>query len=77
VSYEGNFHISGLENPVYPKLGGVVLELKFTNRFPNWMRQMVGIFDLERTSVAKYVSCTRTLAGGWIQFGRVPRKVRT
>ena len=36
---------------------GVVLELKFTDRFPNWMRQMVQTYNLFRTSMAKYVTC--------------------
>jgi len=47
---------------LYPKVKGIVLELKFTDRFPNWMRQMVEIFDLQRVSMAKYVSCVECLA---------------
>ena len=42
-------------------LAGTVLELKFTERFPNWMLRMVRMFDLERTSVAKYVTCATRL----------------
>ena len=38
-------------------IAGVVLELKFTERFPKWMRRMVQTFNLERTSMAKYVAC--------------------
>lgn len=37
--------------------GGVVLELKFTDRCPNWMRDLVRIFNLHRCSLAKYVKC--------------------
>jgi hypothetical protein len=33
----------------------VVLELKFTGRFPNWMREMVEFFELRQGSAAKYV----------------------
>lgn len=33
----------------------VVLELKFTGRFPNWMRELVEVFDLRPCSAAKYV----------------------
>ena len=40
-----------------PGVEGVVLELKFTERFPKWMRQMVRTFNLERASMAKYVVC--------------------
>lgn len=32
----------------------VVLELKFTSRFPNWFGHLVQAFDLERRSAAKY-----------------------
>jgi hypothetical protein len=42
-------------------VGNVILELKFTNRFPIWLRHMVRIFSLERISVAKYVSCAQAL----------------
>ena len=37
---------------VFPEF--VVLELKFTDRFPNWMREMVRVFDLMQFSSAKY-----------------------
>ncbi|MCC5789688.1 MAG: polyphosphate polymerase domain-containing protein [Opitutales bacterium] len=33
----------------------VVLELKFTGRFPQWMQEMVRVFQLRQTSAAKYV----------------------
>jgi len=35
----------------------VTLELKFTDRFPHWMRDVVHAFNLERRSVPKYVEC--------------------
>ncbi|HSU54666.1 MAG TPA: polyphosphate polymerase domain-containing protein [Candidatus Dormibacteraeota bacterium] len=37
---------------VFPEF--VVLELKFTERFPNWMRDMVRTFNLMQFSSAKY-----------------------
>ena len=40
-----------------PRLGGIILELKFTDRFPSWMTEMVEIFNLERTRMPKYVTC--------------------
>jgi hypothetical protein len=43
---------------VNPPTEGVVLELKFDNRFPIWMRQLVQSCNLFRTSMAKYVACT-------------------
>jgi hypothetical protein len=36
---------------------GVVLELKFTDRFPNWMHELTQLFELRRGSMPKYVEC--------------------
>lgn len=33
----------------------VVLELKFTNRFPDWFRELVRVFGLRQCGAAKYV----------------------
>jgi hypothetical protein len=33
----------------------VILELKFTDRFPEWFRHLVAVFGLQRGSAAKYV----------------------
>ena len=40
---------------------GVVLELKFVNRFPNWMRELVQVFHLQRCAMPKYVRCVTAL----------------
>ena len=34
-----------------------ILEVKFTNLYPSWIGKMVQEFQLERTSVPKYVLC--------------------
>jgi hypothetical protein len=44
-----------------PTIEQVVLELKFTNRFPTWMRDLVQIFELQRCSVPKYVECVNAV----------------
>ncbi len=49
---------------VFPQF--VVLELKFTSRFPNWLRQMVRRFDLMQFSSAKYCEGVETV--GWHRF---------
>jgi hypothetical protein len=36
-------------------LEGVILEMKFTDRFPSWMSDMAEFFQLTRCSVPKYV----------------------
>ncbi|MGB2822015.1 MAG: polyphosphate polymerase domain-containing protein [Phycisphaerae bacterium] len=60
--FDGKF---GMSDPApeqaYPDIGGIVLELKFTDRFPNWLRQMVQAFHLHRVSMAKYVKCVEAL----------------
>ncbi len=36
--------------------GGVILEIKFTNRYPAWLSQMVKYFNLEARSISKFAS---------------------
>jgi hypothetical protein len=43
-----------IENPVMPWRGKVILELKFTGRYPNWFRELTQIFGVMQTGVAKY-----------------------
>jgi hypothetical protein len=43
-----------LVDPVKPFGHKVILELKFTGRFPNWFRDLVEAFDLMRGAAAKY-----------------------
>ena len=63
---EGGIYVPGtdLEIPKeskQPKLEGVVLELKFTDRRPNWMIELSDVFNLQKTSVPKYVMCVEAL----------------
>ncbi|OHB68388.1 MAG: hypothetical protein A2V70_00460 [Planctomycetes bacterium RBG_13_63_9] len=44
-----------------PDVGGVVLEMKFTDRFPTWMQEMVEQFNLQRRSVPKYNLCVKAM----------------
>jgi hypothetical protein len=56
------------------KIRGVVFELKFMDRFPQWMRELAWSFDLQRRSLAKYVHCVDALdirPGRWL--GSAPR----
>ncbi len=36
-------------------LDGTILEIKFTDRFPSWVAEMVGHFELQRRSIPKYI----------------------
>ncbi len=55
----------------YPATGNndkVILELKFTDRFAGWMRELVQEFNLQRISVPKYIHCINELGmkpGQW------------
>jgi SPX domain protein involved in polyphosphate accumulation len=35
-------------------VNGTVIEIKFTDRFPSWVRNLVQVFELQKLSVAKY-----------------------
>jgi hypothetical protein len=62
-AYTGTLSVADLERWARPEIGGVVLELKFTDRFPNWMHDLVQMFELQRVSVPKYVECVCVLDG--------------
>jgi hypothetical protein len=42
--------------------GKVVFELKFTNRFPNWMQDLVRTFNLTPGPFPKYLTCRDAIA---------------
>ncbi len=44
-----------LINPVLVFADEIVLELKFTNRFPDWFKELVRVFGLMQCGAAKYV----------------------
>jgi hypothetical protein len=46
----------------------VVLELKFSNRFPNWFRDLVRTFDLRPCGAAKYADGLSLLQGRQPQY---------
>ncbi len=44
-----------MDNPLIVFGKEVILELKFTDRFPNWFRELVRVFGLMQCGAAKYV----------------------
>jgi SPX domain protein involved in polyphosphate accumulation len=44
-----------MRNPRVTWGKAVILELKFTNRFPNWFAELVRVFNLRPSGAAKYV----------------------
>ena len=61
--YDDDLTVAGLQQWARPEIGGVVLELKFTDRFPQWMELLVETFNLRRVSVPKYVECVTLING--------------
>ncbi len=61
VPYCGEFRATDRDDWAFPTIPGVVLELKFTERFPVWMRNMTRVFNLQRGSMPKYVECVHKL----------------
>jgi hypothetical protein len=50
-------------HPIIVWGNAVVLELKFTNRFPNWFGELVRAFDLRQCGAAKYADGVTLLDG--------------
>ena len=63
MKFSGRFSTVDGDPWVRPDLDGVILELKFTDRFPRWMEELVRMFNLERVSLPKYVTCAEGLDG--------------
>jgi len=53
--------LTKMERPVLVWGKEIVLELKFTNRFPDWFRDLVRIFGLRQCGAAKYVDGVATM----------------
>lgn len=49
------------QSPVMPWRDAVILELKFTGRFPNWFGELARIFGIMQCGVAKYAEGVTTL----------------
>jgi SPX domain protein involved in polyphosphate accumulation len=57
-------HFDGSLNPQKwsdPRIDSVILELKFDDRYPLWMRDLAQACDLFRTKMGKYVQCTEMI----------------
>jgi len=49
----------------------LILEIKFTDVIPSWLRQLVQRFHLSRDSFAKYVNCVKALKRDGIRVGEL------
>jgi SPX domain protein involved in polyphosphate accumulation len=50
-----------MHEPRYSYRPYVILELKFTNRFPNWFKDLVRVFNVMQRGAAKYVSSIQAI----------------
>jgi hypothetical protein len=64
--------LAEVDNPVKPFGNKVVLELKFTGRFPDWFRELVHVFSLAQCSAAKYADGVAQLGEYRLQGANVP-----
>ena len=48
-----------MHSPVLTFPNQVILELKFTNRFPDWFRELVRVFNVMQCGAAKYCECVQ------------------
>lgn len=62
ADYEPTARLSTeMKKPVFPFGRDVILELKFTNHFPNWFRELVHVFGCMQCGAAKYVEGAENL----------------
>lgn len=64
--------------PLYPPrhglaadIPGIVLELKFTDRYPLWMQELVKTLNLWRVPMAKYLACLQKIGSPWMTLPQV------
>ena len=50
-----------MENPRRSFARAVILELKFTNRFPDWFKELVRVFHVMQCGAAKYVESIQAI----------------
>ncbi len=53
----------------------VILELKFTARYPNWFRDLVETFDCMQMGAAKYSEGITTKGEDWVQRACSPETI--
>ena len=61
-----------MRNPILVWGNAVVLELKFTDRYPNWFGDLVRQFELRQCGAAKYADGFTLLSGHLPQHHRMP-----
>jgi hypothetical protein len=71
----GRFHHAASLRPprqgLLANIPGIVLELKFTDRYPAWMQDLVKTLNLWRVPMAKYVHCLEKIGTPWLSLPHV------
>ena len=62
-----------MAKPLYVWGKAVVVELKFTNRFPEWFGELVRVFGLRQCGAAKYADGFALLEGKTLKHRNMPR----
>jgi len=62
-----------MHNPIRIWGNAVVLELKFTNRYPNWFGDLVREFNLQQCGAAKYADGVTLMSGHLPQHRHMPQ----
>ena len=66
-----------MEDPARSFVGNVILELKFTNRFPDWFRELVRSFHVMQCGAAKYVESVDNMGARKLRAQPVMQEVGT
>ncbi len=61
--------VTAMKKPVPIYADVCILELKFTNRFPDWFKDLVRSFNLMRSASAKYANGVLTMGEYWFHDG--------
>ena len=61
--------VTQMRDPHYVFGDNTILELKFTNRFPDWFRELVRIFGLMQCGAAKYVDGVTVVGERFVREG--------
>jgi len=67
--------VTEMEDPVVVFGDSVVLELKFTNRLPEWFKDLTRVFNLVQCGAAKYVDGVTKIGKARVNLGFVPETV--
>jgi len=57
--YDGTLHPKSWHQALVPS---IILELKFADRYPVWMRELSRSWDLYRVAMCKYLHCTEQMS---------------